>query len=261
MFLWHSLYSFTFFLFNMTQTIRVRLNRSSEVTYLNNHRDDYMFKFNHILHNVSQETMHDECSRDIVNSCVDGYNGTIMAYGQTGAGKTFTMAGPHGDFRQRGIIPRCISQVFHSINDRPERAYRVRISYFEIYNEQISDLLCDEKDKAGDELQIMEDSTGMTFVRGLSHIVANDEEEALSLMFEGETNRAISEHQMNKQSSRSHCIATIHIESHSRVETDGSTRRSKLNLVDLAGSERVGKTGSSGLVLKEAMCMLAMTRR
>lgn len=127
----------------------------------------------------------------------------------------------------------------------------MRISYLEIYNEILYDLL-NIHNKA--DLQIMEGEDRSISIRGLTMPIANSEEEALSLMFEGETNRVICEHELNSVSSRSHCIFTIHLESRSRVESTGQTVCSKLNLVDLAGSERVGKTGSSGTVLKEAMC-------
>lgn len=128
----------------------------------------------------------------------------------------------------------------------------------EIYNETLYDLLSigyGSPLQNTQDLQIMEGEDKSIFIRGLSQPVANNEEEALSLMFEGETNRAICEHELNKASSRSHCIFTIYIESRSRVESQGQIIRSKLNLVDLAGSERVGKTGSVGSILEEAKCI------
>lgn len=102
---------------------------------------------------------------------------------------------------------------------------------------------------------------GTSLVRGLTVQIANSEEEALHLLFEGETNRSISDHQLNKTSTRSHCIYTIHIESRSRVESSEKVTYSKLNLVDLAGSERLSKTQTSGVSLKEAMCRLKECRR
>lgn len=89
-------------------------------------------------------------------------------------------------------------------------------------------------------------------MKGLSMHVCNSEEDALNSLFEGELNRTVSEHQMNKASSRSHCVFTIHIECRSRVESSDKVVFSKLHLVDLAGSERTKKTGSSGITLKEA---------
>jgi kinesin family protein 6/9 len=173
------------------------------------------------------------------------------------------MTGATSNYKQRGLIPRVIEHIFHETQGRPEKSFNISMSYLEIYNETLFDLLganignivAETSDKATDEdMCIMEESSGNIFVRGLSKHAATDEEDGLSLMFEGEANRAICEHQLNKASTRSHCVFTIYLESRSRVESEGQTILSKLNLVDLAGSERVGKTNSSGTVLKEAMC-------
>lgn len=158
-----------------------------------------------------------------------------------------------------------IEHVFYEVNNRPEKSFHISMSYLEIYNESLFDLLnagnindIDQSDlepsQSDESIQIMEDSTNTVFVRGLSKHTVMNEEEALSLMFEGEANRAVCEHQLNKASTRSHCVFTIYLESRSRVESEGRTTISKLNLVDLAGSERVGKTNSNGVVLREAMC-------
>ncbi len=96
-------------------------------------------------------------------------------------------------------------------------------------------------------------NAGSTRVKGLNVKLASSEEEALSHLFEGETNRSIAEHQLNRASSRSHCIFTIHLEARSKVESTEKIIHSKLNLVDLAGSERVSKTETSGQSLREAM--------
>ncbi|KAL0481842.1 kinesin family member [Acrasis kona] len=234
------------------RAININLPKKNETqNVVNNQRESYSFKFDNVLHNSSQETVFEECGREVISSFIDGYNGTIMAYGQTGAGKTFTMTGTTANYKQRGIIPRCIEHIFQEISNKPEKAFNVSVTYLEIYNENLFDLL--NNDPTGsDDYQIMEDAKGVTFVRGIQKVATTSEEEALSLMFEGEANRAICEHQMNKASTRSHCVFTIHLESRSRVESNGQIVYSKLNLVDLAGSERVGKTHSSGQVLKEA---------
>lgn len=164
--------------------------------------------------------------------------------------------GASENFKHRGLIPRAISQIYRDINDRPEMACTVRISYLEIYNEQMIDLLATPYDSSEDQvtLNVVEDKNGNSSVRGLAIHIANSEEEALNYLFEGETNRSISEHQLNKSSTRSHCIFTIHVESRSRVESSERVIYSKLNLVDLAGSERLSKTHTTGQSLKEAMC-------
>jgi len=176
--------------------------------------------------------------------------GTIMAYGQTGAGKTFTINGSATNFKYRGIIPRCISMIFQEIQSRYDKSFIVRISYLEIYNEIMTDLLAlslePEKDQA---LSIMEDEKGSVHVKGLLERVCPTEEDALSMLFEGETNRTLTEHKMNKNSSRSHCIFTISLEMRSKVESSEKVITAKLNLVDLAGSERTKKTGKKTALL------------
>ena len=237
--------------------------KQNSVNYLETKREDYSFKFDKTLHNVSQEVVYNECATDITRSFLEGYNGTIMAYGQTGSGKTYTMIGAPNNYKNRGLVPRVIQQTFSDLSNYPEKSFSLRVSYMEIYNEQLFDLLSDINEnqfsKANSDgfedtgnMVIMEDNTGNMIVKGLSSHVVTSEEEALSLLFEGETNRAICEHQLNKASTRSHCIFTLYLESRSRVESEGQTVLSKLNLVDLAGSERVSKTHSSGLVLTEA---------
>jgi hypothetical protein len=131
------------------------------------------------------------------------------------------------------------------------------IAYLEIYNDQLCDLLrtlnsSSEYQQQSQQLSIS-DSSGLVHVKGLTYRIANNEEDALNLLFEGETNRAIGQHVLNKQSSRSHCIFTILIECRSLLSSDGKYTVSKLNLVDLAGSERLAKTNVN-LMSYEHMC-------
>ncbi|XP_033848972.1 kinesin-like protein KIF9 isoform X3 [Acipenser ruthenus] len=177
-----------------------------------------------------------------------------MCYGQTGAGKTYTMTGATENYKQRGIIPRALQQIFRETEERSEQAFTVWISFLEIYNETLFDLLSTlpDADSRDSQMTIVDDGNGVR-VKGLSVHLTNNEEEALNLLFEGETNRIIASHALNKNSSRSHCILTVYIESRSRTLSNAKYVTSKLNLVDLAGSERLGKTGSEGQVLREAM--------
>uniref|UniRef100_G1PSJ3 Kinesin-like protein n=1 Tax=Myotis lucifugus TaxID=59463 RepID=G1PSJ3_MYOLU len=179
--------------------------------------------------------------------------GTIMCYGQTGAGKTYTMTGTTENYRHRGILPRALQQVFRMIEERPTHAITVRVSYLEIYNESLFDLLSTLPyvGPSATPVAIVENPHGV-FIKGLSVHLTSQEEDAFSLLFEGETNRIIASHTMNKNSSRSHCIFTIYVEARSRTLSDEKYITSKINLVDLAGSERLGKSGSEGRVLKEA---------
>lgn len=205
------------------------------------------------MHNSSQEDVFAYCATDIIQNVVEGFNGTVMVYGQTGAGKTFTMSGSPSNYKYRGIIPRSVSQLFQEIGSRFDQQITIRVSYVEVYNELLFDLLSDTPthEQSGD-ISIQEGPDGEISVKGLSmHVVAN-EEEALNMLFEGDTNKTVSSHLLNKQSSRSHCIFTLHVESKSRVESSEKVVRSKLHLVDLAGSERTKKTNPEGITLKEA---------
>ncbi|KAI9349548.1 P-loop containing nucleoside triphosphate hydrolase protein [Obelidium mucronatum] len=239
------------------KSVHIHIPKGQDGGFINNQQENWDFKFDNILHNASQEKLYDECGLPIVKSVMEGYHGTIMAYGQTGAGKTFTMTGATENYKHRGLIPRAISHIFREVAERPQMACTVRISYLEIYNEQIVDLLSPDSTSDSNEsgaLVVVEDNkTGVSHVKGLTMQIANNEEEALNLLFEGETNRSIAEHQLNKISTRSHCIFTIYLESRSRVESSERVISSKLNLVDLAGSERISKTHTQGLSLKEAM--------
>lgn len=107
-------------------------------------------------------------------------------------------------------------------------------------------------EQSGSNITIQDDAKGEIHVKGLSLNVCSNEEQALNYLFEGETNRTVSAHQLNKESSRSHCVYTIHLESKSRAESTEKVVFSKLNLVDLAGSERTKKSGALGVNLKEA---------
>lgn len=238
------------------KSVNIRCKKDLRRGYINNQILDWSFHLDRVLHNASQSDVYQECAQDIVTKGLEGYNGTILAYGQTGAGKTFTMTGSTEKFQHRGIIPRAIQQIYREIHERPEYSISVRISYLEIYNERMFDLLCTLPGAIPTDPALMtvtEDDDGSTRVKGLTVHQANSEEEALNLLFEGETNRIIAQHALNKRSSRSHCIFTVNIESHSRVESDTKYVTSKLNFVDLAGSERLGKTLSVGETQVEAM--------
>ncbi|XP_065740877.1 kinesin-like protein KIF9 isoform X4 [Phocoena phocoena] len=160
------------------KTIDIHFKKDTRRGVVNNQLTDWSFKLDGVLHDASQDLVYETVAKDVVSQALNGYNGTIMCYGQTGAGKTYTMTGATENYKHRGILPRVLQQ--------------------------------------------------------------------------GETNRIIASHTMNKNSSRSHCIFTIYVEAHSRTLSDEKYITSKINLVDLAGSERLGKSRSEGRVLKEA---------
>ncbi|XP_037705587.1 kinesin-like protein KIF9 isoform X3 [Choloepus didactylus] len=235
------------------KSIDIHLRKDTRRGVVNNQQTDWSFKLDGVLHDASQDLVYETVAKDVVSQALDGYNGTIMCYGQTGAGKTYTMTGATENYQHRGILPRALQQVFKMIEERPTHAITVRVSYLEIYNESLFDLLSTLPyvGPSDTPMTIVENPQGV-FIKGLSVHLTSQEEDAFSLLFEGETNRIIASHTLNKNSSRSHCIFTIYMEAHSRTLSDEKYITSKINLVDLAGSERLGKSGSEGRVLKEA---------
>ncbi|XP_054479156.1 kinesin-like protein KIF9 [Anoplopoma fimbria] len=223
--------------------------RKSQLSY-------WSFRLEGVLQDVSQEEVYSQVCRRVVLGALDGYNGTVMCFGQTGAGKTYTMTGSTESYKQRGIIPRALQEVFREVEKRTEHSFSVHLSYLEIYNETLVDLLSSLQGSprpSARGMSVMEEPGRGVFIRGLSLHPVHSEEEALNLLFEGELNHIIGSHALNRNSSRSHCIFTVHIESRSRTLSEAKYVTSKLNLVDLAGSERMGKTGSEGQMFKEAM--------
>ncbi|XP_074938107.1 kinesin-like protein KIF9 isoform X2 [Phalacrocorax aristotelis] len=236
------------------KSIDIYIKKDAKKGVVNNRRTDWSFRLDGVLHNSSQELAYEAVAKKVVSEALIGYNGTIMCYGQTGAGKTYTMTGATAEYKHRGIIPRAIQQVFKATARSVDPFVTVRISYLEIYNETLFDLLSPMTSNGTSDVQMaVVDCPQGVYVKGLSIHSVSHEEDALNLLFEGETNRVIAEHTLNKNSSRSHCIFTIYIESRFRVFSDVKCVNSKINLIDLAGSERLSKTGSEGQVLKEAM--------
>jgi len=220
-----------------------------------NAQDSWHWKYNSVLHNASQETVYAEQVAPIVQSVLQGYNGTVMNYGQTGSGKTFTQIGSLESFQNRGITPRSLSEIFSYIGDHTEFESKVSVSYVEIYQDQLIDLLSTlpTSDPITEPLTLVEDKGGATYVKNLRLVPVESEEEALGMLFEGMNNRQIANHQLNRNSTRGHAIFTVHIKIKSRVDSSGVVRRCKLNLVDLAGSERLKKTATEGEQRSESM--------
>uniref|UniRef100_A0A915P5J0 Kinesin-like protein n=1 Tax=Meloidogyne floridensis TaxID=298350 RepID=A0A915P5J0_9BILA len=208
--------------------------------------------------NSKQLDVYDEAVRPIVDSVLQGFNGTVFAYGQTGTGKTYTMEGPSGIGKniasdQRGVIPNSIDQIFqHIAQSPPSLQYLVRASFLEIYQEEIRDLL-DKSGGTGKRLELKERPDVGVYVRDLSSFVTQSVEEIEHVLKVGHSNRSVGRTNMNEHSSRSHAILVLTVES-SEIGPDGQPhiRVGRLNLVDLAGSERQSKTGSEGQRFREA---------
>ncbi|KAL4555583.1 hypothetical protein LXL04_038206 [Taraxacum kok-saghyz] len=190
---------------------------------------------------VTQE-VYEVAARPVVKTAMEGVNGTVFAYGVTSSGKTHTM---HGDHHSPGIIPLAIKDVFSIIQDTPGREFLLRVSYLEIYNEVINDLL----DPTGQNLRVREDAQG-TYVEGIKEEVVLSPGHALSFIAAGEEHRHVGSNNFNLLSSRSHTIFTLMIESSAHGDEYDGVIFSQLNLIDLAGSES-SKTETTGLRRKE----------
>ncbi|XP_012575783.1 PREDICTED: kinesin-like protein KIF6 [Condylura cristata] len=240
---------------NLTSSLEIILPRDLADGFVNNKRESYKFKFQRIFdQDVNQEIIFENIAKPVAESVLAGYNGTVFAYGQTGSGKTFTITGGAERYSDRGIIPRTLSYIFEQLQKDSSKIYTTHISYLEIYNECGYDLL-DPRHEASSledlpKVTILEDPDQNIHLKNLSLHQATTEEEALNLLFLGDTNRMIAETPMNQASTRSHCIFTIHLTS--KEPGCATVRHAKLHLVDLAGSERVAKTGVGGQLLTEA---------
>ncbi|XP_062927026.1 kinesin-like protein KIF3C isoform X1 [Mobula hypostoma] len=201
-------------------------------------------------HSSKQSELYDETVRPLVDSVLQGFNGTVFAYGQTGTGKTYTMQGIWADQEKRGIIPNTFEHIFTHISRSQDQQYLVRASYLEIYQEEIRDLLSKDQNK---KLELKEKPETGVYIKDLSSFVTKNVKEIEHVMNVGNQNRAVASTNMNEYSSRSHAIFVVTIEC-SELGLDGENhiRVGKLNLVDLAGSERQSKTGVQGERLKEA---------
>lgn len=239
-------------------------------------------------HNSSQEEVYDSVCRPIVDSVLQGYNGTIFAYGQTGTGKTFTMEGINKkrrrskqisptkalpqqqangnsgsdkivvDSKSAGIIPRTFEQIFNHVANNQNVQFLIRASYLEIYQEEIHDLL--RKDRSI-KLELHERPDIGVYVKDLTSFVCKSISEIERVMRVGNQNRMVGATDMNEHSSRSHAIFMITVEQQQSApltEVEGKSdnrviKAGKLNLVDLAGSERQRKTNSHGQRQRESI--------
>ncbi|XP_063767237.1 kinesin heavy chain isoform X1 [Eleginops maclovinus] len=197
--------------------------------------------------NTTQIQVYNTCAKQIVKDVLDGYNGTIFAYGQTSSGKTHTMEGSLHDPQGMGIIPRIADDIFEHIFAMDENLeFHIKVSYFEIYMDKIRDLL----DVTKTNLSVHEDKHRVPYVKGCTERFVTSPEEVMDVIDEGKASRHVAVTNMNEHSSRSHSIFLINIKQEN-VETEQKLC-GKLYLVDLAGSEKVSKTGAEGAVLDEA---------
>ncbi|CAN1134073.1 Kinesin-like protein KIN-5C [Linum perenne] len=222
---------------------------------------DRVFTFDKVFGpKAQQRDLYDQAVVPIVHEVLEGFNCTIFAYGQTGTGKTYTMegeckrakSGPNGELPQEaGVIPRAIKQIFDTLEGQ-NAEYSVKVTFLELYNEEITDLLAPEEiskialeDKQKKQLPLMEDGKGGVLVRGLEEEIVASASEIFTLLERGSAKRRTAETLLNKQSSRSHSLfsITIHIKE-ATPEGEELIKCGKLNLVDLAGSENISRSGA-----------------
>ncbi|KAL8195313.1 hypothetical protein R6Q57_025716 [Mikania cordata] len=228
------------------------------VTFVGN--PETRFTFDHVAcETIDQETLFRMAGLPMVENCLSGYNSCIFAYGQTGSGKTHTMLGKIDELEvkpspYRGMTPRMFEFLFARIVAEEESrvderlTYNCKCSFLEIYNEQITDLL----DPSSTNLQLREDVKKGVYVENLTEIEVHTVGDILRLLSRGSANRRVAATNMNRESSRSHCVFTCVIESRWEKDSTSNLRFARLNLVDLAGSERQKTSGAEGERLKEA---------
>nr|XP_009409541.1 PREDICTED: kinesin-like protein KIN-5A [Musa acuminata subsp. malaccensis] len=235
----------------------------SAVQNIANKQIDRTFMFDKVFGPTSkQKDLFDQAISPIVHEVLEGYNCTIFAYGQTGTGKTYTMEGgrkaKNGDFASdAGVIPRAVRQIFDTLEAQCAE-YSMKVTFLELYNEEITDLLAQDESKLSDDkskkpIALMEDGKGGVFVRGLEEEVVYTASEIYKILDKGSTKRRTAETLLNKQSSRSHSIfsITIHIKE-CTPEGEEMIKCGKLNLVDLAGSENISRSGARDGRAREA---------
>ena len=215
---------------------------------ITNTKSNEVFTFDYIISPTqTNKDIFENLIKQNLTSLLKGINISIFAYGQTSTGKTFTMKGESKS--NEGLIPLSIREIFNSLNSSESNIIKsiVKVSYSEIYNETVNDLI----DTSKKNLEIRESPRGI-FVNNLSEITVTNMEKAMQLLNKGENNRIIAETKLNEKSSRSHTIFKINIEFFTK-DKDNKEKKfySQLNLVDLAGSENVSKAKCEGMRIKE----------
>ncbi|KAL1110386.1 hypothetical protein AAG570_007917 [Ranatra chinensis] len=209
------------------------------------------YTFNYVFDEFEgQELVYSTAVRNLLDNLFKGYNVTILAYGQTGSGKTYTMGTNYDGLGELGVIPRAIVDIFEIIKNSPDKEVKVSVSFLELYNESLYDLLT-RKSREESIVDLRESQQGIS-IPGLTTAPVNSMQETLSYLKEGSSGRVTGATAMNATSSRSHAIFTINIRIINRDNPKDAVS-SKFHLVDLAGSERSKKTGTTGDRFKEGV--------
>ncbi|KAK2984015.1 hypothetical protein RJ640_024229, partial [Escallonia rubra] len=230
-----------------------------EVTVIQNmgsKQIDRTFVFDKVFGPASkQKDLYDQAIAPIVNEALEGYNCTVFAYGQTGTGKTYTMEGEGEKEKNRifhrdaGVIPRAVQQIFDTLEDL-DAEYIMKVTFIELYNEEITDLLGPDESKFSDDkskkpIALLEDGKGAVFMRGLEEEIVCSAEDIYKILEKGSARKHTAETLLNKQSNRSHSLFTITVQiKECTSEGVELIKCGKLNLVDLAGSENILRSGA-----------------
>ncbi|XP_063157696.1 chromosome-associated kinesin KIF4A isoform X2 [Candoia aspera] len=217
---------------------------------------DKPFTYDYVFDpSTEQEEVFNTCIAPLVRGIFSGYNATVLAYGQTGSGKTYSMGGAYTADQENdptvGAIPRVIALLFREMKQKLQWHFALKVSYLEIYNEDILDLLAPGKERTS-QISIREDPKEGIKIVGLTEHTVSSARETVLCLEQGNNSRTVAATAMNTQSSRSHAIFTVSVEQKSKTDANVSFR-SKLHLVDLAGSERQKKTKAEGDRLREGI--------
>uniref|UniRef100_A0AAQ6A8N8 Kinesin family member 13A n=1 Tax=Amphiprion ocellaris TaxID=80972 RepID=A0AAQ6A8N8_AMPOC len=225
----------------------------------NSRKQPKVFAFDHCFWSMDEANVPKYAGQEVVFKCLgegilenafQGYNACIFAYGQTGSGKSFSMM---GNGEQPGLIPRLCCSLFERVHREANEAhsFKVEVSYMEIYNEKVRDLL--DPKGSRQSLKVREHKVLGPYVDGLSQLAVTSFEDIEVLMSEGNKSRTVAATNMNEESSRSHAVFSIIVTQtlYDLQSGNSGEKVSKMSLVDLAGSERVSKTGAAGERLKE----------
>lgn len=229
--------------------------RKSLIGYQGKEGGDYYFDNVFTTHDDNSR-VYDHSAKRLVRRVMEGYHGTVFAYGMTGTGKTFSM---QGTASSPGVIPLAITDIFSYIRETPSREFLLRVSYLEIYNEKIHDLLSMSTAAAGgnvqqEEIKLREDSKRGVYATPLKEEIVQSPTQLLRVIARGDQARRTASTQFNARSSRSHAVVQIVVESRERIPGNaandskrsglppGGVRVSTLSLIDLAGSEKAAES-------------------
>ncbi|XP_073987839.1 chromosome-associated kinesin KIF4-like [Rhodnius prolixus] len=210
-----------------------------------------MYTFNYVFDEYEgQSKVYNTAVKNLIENLFKGYNVTILAYGQTGSGKTYTMGTNYSGTGEMGVIPRAVYDIFEIIKTSVQNTFKVTVSFVELYNESLYDLLTNKPREQS--IVDMREHNNALVIPGLTELDVTTPEETLNKLKEGSVGRVVGATAMNAQSSRSHAIFTINIRITPK-EKPTETIMSKFHLVDLAGSERSKKTGATGDRFREGV--------